>query len=115
MIDLTDVVSAIITLLCALISAFLIPYLKSKVDAERLAKIQKWVNVAVEAAEMIYKGAGRGEEKKAYVKACLEAHGYALDVDEIENLIESAVYDLNFIKIVENNEIEISEADNPEA
>ncbi len=114
MIDLTDVVAAIITLLCALISAFLIPYLKAKFDTEKLAKIQTWVNAAVEAAEMIYKGAGRGEEKKAYVKACLEAHGYALDVDEIENLIESAVYDLNFIR-VENDETEISEADNPEA
>lgn len=94
MIDLTEIVSVVITLIITLISAFLIPYIKAKTKAEQFAKIQKWAIVAVEAAEMIYKGAGRGEEKKAYVKACLESKGYTLDVDEIENLIEAAVLEM---------------------
>lgn len=94
MTDLTDIVSLVITLIITVITAFLIPFLKSKVDVDRFDKIRKWVTVAVEAAEMIYKGAGRGEEKKAYVKACLESKGYTLDVDEVENLIEAAVLEL---------------------
>lgn len=94
MINITDIVACVITLITALITTFLIPYIKAKLDTEKYEKLCMWVQVAVEAAEMIYNGPGRGEEKKAYVKACLEAHGYTLDVDEIENMIESAVYQL---------------------
>mgnify|MGYP002767786998 CR=1 FL=1 len=57
MIDITNVVSAVITLLVAVITTFLIPYLKEKVDAEKFEKIKAWTKVAVEAAEMIYNGA----------------------------------------------------------
>ena len=60
MTDLTNIASAIITLIVAVITTFLIPYLKAKVDAEKFAKIKNWVKVAVEAAEMIYNGTGRG-------------------------------------------------------
>lgn len=94
MIDITNVVSAVITLLVAVVTTFLIPYLKEKVDAEKFEKIKAWVKVAVNAAEMIYTGAGRGEEKKAYVLDYLNQKGYKLDSATIDNLIESAVLEL---------------------
>ena len=53
-----------------------------------------WVNVAVEAAEMIYTGTGRGEEKKQYVLDFLNSKGFTLNTAEIENLIEPAVLQL---------------------
>lgn len=40
MTDITNVVSAVITLLVAVITTFLIPYLKEKVDAEEFEKIK---------------------------------------------------------------------------
>lgn len=94
MTDITNVVSAVITLLVAVITTFLIPYLKEKVDAEKFEKIKAWAKVAVEAAEMIYNGAGRGAEKKAYVLEYLNSKGYKLDSDTIDKLIESAVLEL---------------------
>lgn len=94
MIDITNVVSAVITLLVAVVTTFLIPYLKERVDAEKFEKIKAWVKVAVEAAEMIYTGVGRGEEKKAYVLDYLNQKGYKLDSATIDNLIESAVLEL---------------------
>ena len=94
MIDLTPIANSIIALIAALISAFLIPYIKRKISAEKLAEIQEWVTVAVRAAEMIYTGTGRGAEKKQYVLEFLAEKGYTLDIDSIENLIESAVLDL---------------------
>ena len=100
MTDITNVVSAVITLLVAVITTFLIPYLKEKVDAEKFEKIKAWTKVAVEAAEMIYNGAGRGAEKKAYVLEYLNSKGYKLDSDTIDKLIESAVLELK--KIGEN-------------
>ena len=53
-----------------------------------------WVNIAVEAAEMIYVGAGRDEEKKQYVIDFLNSKGFTLNTAEIENLIEAAVLEL---------------------
>lgn len=94
MVDLTQVVVAILTLVISLVSAFLIPYLKSKVSAEQLDTIKFWVNIAVEAAEMIYTGTGKGAEKKAYVEQFMSSKGFKLDTDEIDKLIESAVLEL---------------------
>ena len=94
MIDLTNIVSAVITLIIAVISTFLIPYLKTKVDEMKFENIKTWVKVAVEAAEIIYTGTGRGEEKKAYVVQYLNSKGYTIDTESINNLIESAVREL---------------------
>ncbi len=94
MIDLTDIVSAVITLILAIITTFLIPYLKTKIEANKFEKIKSWVKVAVEAAEMIYVGTGRGEEKKNYVIQYLNSKGYTIDTESINNLIESAVLEL---------------------
>lgn len=94
MIDLTTIVSAVFTLITALITTFLIPYLKSKVDAEKFDKIKSWVKVAVQAAEMIYTESGMGTAKKAYVVEYLNSKGYNLDTETLDNLIESAVLEL---------------------
>lgn len=95
MIDLTEVVSAIITLILAVITTFLIPYIKTKIEANKFEKIKSWVKVAVRAAEQIYKGTGRGAEKKEYVMSFLQSKGLAVDMDSIENMIEAAVLELN--------------------
>ena len=94
MTDLTPIISAALTLIMAVITTFLIPYLKTKIDANKFDKIKSWVTAAVKAAEMIYVGTGRGEEKKAYVVQYLNSKGYTLDADSINNLIESAVLEL---------------------
>lgn len=95
MVDITNIVSAVITLIVALVTTFLIPWLKEKFDNEKLANIKAWVKVAVQAAEIIYEGTGKGAEKKAYVLQYLESKGFKLDTATIENLIESAVLELN--------------------
>ena len=75
MIDLTPIMEAIIALVVAVITAFVIPWLKGKIDADKLEQIKLWVTVAVEAAEQLYNGTGRGEEKKAYVVKFLQGKG----------------------------------------
>lgn len=92
--DLTDLILAILTVVFTAISTFLIPYIKSKTTASQYAEIQKWVTIAVEAAEMIYTGTGRGQEKKEYVLAFLNSKGYKLDAESIDNMIEAAVLKL---------------------
>lgn len=94
MIDITPIANAIIALIAAVISAFVIPYVKSKTDAAKLEKITLWVTIAVEAAEQLYAGSGRGAEKKAYVVNFLNSKGYTLDPDSLDKLIEAAVFNL---------------------
>lgn len=94
MIDLTPIVNAFITLLGLLLTAFLIPWIKLKVNTEKLEQVKKWTSVGVKAAEMIYKESGMGEAKKKYVRKFLEPKGYKLDIDTVDALIEATVRDM---------------------
>ena len=94
MTDITIIIEAVFALIAAVITAIVIPYIKSRTTAQQQAEINAWVKIAVSAAEQIYTGSGRGEEKKAYVLNWLEEHGVTLDETRINALIEAAVYGL---------------------
>lgn len=93
MIDLTPIFQALIALVAALITAFLIPYIKTKMTAEQQKNLVQWVEFAVLAAEQLY-GSGMGQEKKAYVLEFLRQQGYTVDAAQLEVLIEGAVKEL---------------------
>lgn len=93
--DITTIIEAAAALVAAVITAVVIPYIKSRTTAQQQAEINAWVKIAVTAAEQIYRGSGRGEEKKAYVLNWLAEHGITLDEDRIDALIEAAVYELD--------------------
>lgn len=95
MTDLTPIVNAVITLIAAIVTTFLIPWIKSKIDAAKLAQIVEWVGIAVRAAEQIYNESGMGEKKKQYVLDFLASKGFTLDPDSINAMIEAAVKNLN--------------------
>lgn len=94
MFDITVIIEAVFALLAAIITAIVIPYIKSKTTASQQAEINAWVKIAVTAAEQINTGSGRGEEKKAYVLNWLQEHGITVDAEKLDALIEAAVYDL---------------------
>jgi uncharacterized membrane protein YraQ (UPF0718 family) len=100
MYDITPIIEAVAALIAALITAFLVPYIKSKTTAEQQKEINAWVKIAVSAAEQIYTGSGRGEEKKEYVINWLREHGITVDEAKLDALIEAAVYELNTNGIV---------------
>ena len=92
--DITPIVEAVIAVVCAVVTCVLIPYIKSRTSAQQQAKINAWVKIAVSAAEQIYTGSGRGEEKKAYVVKWLRDHGVTVDTEKLDAMIEAAVYEL---------------------
>lgn len=92
--DYTQIISAVIALISALVSAFLIPWLKTKIDADKLQTIKTYVEIGVKAAEQLY-AATDGEEKKAYAINFLAEHGIRFDVSTIDQLIEAAVLQLH--------------------
>ena len=94
MFDLTEIISAIIALAVALITAFLIPWLKTKMNKTQQDKLVFWLEVAVTAAEEYFKGSGRGQEKAEYVRAFLKQQGYDLDAAVLSALINGTVWQL---------------------
>ena len=75
-------------------STFLVPWIKGKVEAQKLEKIMDWVTIAVSAAEQIYNESGMGEKKKQYVLDFLEGKGLTVDINSVDAMIEAAVYGL---------------------
>lgn len=93
--DITPIVGAVVAVVCAVVTCVLIPYIKSKTTAEQQKEINAWVKIAVAAAEQIFAGSGRGEEKKEYVVQWLMDRGITVDAEKIDAMIEAAVYELN--------------------
>ena len=93
--DITPVVNAVIALAAAVVTAFVIPWVKSKTTAAQREEINAWVKIAVTAAEQIYSGVGKGKEKKAYVLKFLEEKNLKIDEESVDLMIESAVKNMN--------------------
>lgn len=93
--DITLVVNSIIALAAAVVTAVLIPWIKSKTTAEQRKEVNEWVKIAVTAAEQIYKETGKGKDKKAYVLKFLEEKNLKVDEKSVDLMIESAVKNMN--------------------
>lgn len=101
--DKTELIITLIGLLSTIITAFVIPYIKSKTKTENtkakyeslmtlVAIIKEYVN----GAEQLL-GAGTGEQKKKLVVELLEKAGVEVD-ENVDAIIEAAVYAMNEIK-----------------
>lgn len=90
MIDLTPIIQAAITLAAALITVYLIPWLKSRTTVEQQTYVRTAVQVAVYAAEKAF-GAGHGTEKLAYAEKVLAEHHVRLDTEQLRALIDAEI------------------------
>lgn len=82
-VDLTGVINAVLALIAAAITTFLIPWLRAKNTNEQNQVLDYWITVAVGAAEQIY-NSKQGQAKKEYVLEFLAAKGYKVDSAQIE-------------------------------
>jgi len=94
MTDLTPIFNAVIALLAALITAFVIPWLKRKISAQEREELLRWVEIAVAAAEQMWDST-QGEAKKKAVLAFLREKGFIFSESEIDSAIEAAVLKLH--------------------
>ena len=90
----TLISKSIIPLLGAIITYFIVPWLRAKYGKERLDTLTEWSRRAVEAAEKIFP-ASLNSDKYDYAVAFLvsqaEAHHIKITENEVRTLIESAV------------------------
>lgn len=94
MIDVTQIVVTLIGLLGIVITALVAPLIKAKTTTVQWTNIVSWTQTAVQAAEVIYKGSGRGTEKRDYVlewvKTEANKRGMKIDTDTIRVALEDA-------------------------
>lgn len=100
-IDLTQIILAVIAVIGSVISTFLIPLIKAKLDVEKsnlsenqAAMLRLVITTAVTAAEQLYKSE-EGQQKKAYVLNLLKQQGYDVDSAALDAAIEAIVYELH--------------------
>ena len=92
--DITHIFELAILLIFAVLSAFVVPAIKQKLQKEKLDKVLTYVEIAVTAADQLF-DSNQGSEKKAYVVSYLQKElekcNLTVDVDTLENMIESQV------------------------
>lgn len=89
--DLTPLLQAVIGVIFALLSGFLIPWIRQRTTEEQQKSIRNWVQIAVYAAEKLYNTAGAGPQKLAYVETFLAQHGIALEMDTLTALVNAEI------------------------
>lgn len=93
-----DILKIVVSVCAAIITVYAVPYLKTLKEDRRYAQILDMVDVAVRAAEQTIKGSGKGMEKKKEVEniiyAWLMEKGIEITPEQINQLIECAVYQL---------------------
>ena len=96
--NITPVINAVIALLFALFTAFVLPATLRKVgadiDAKSLEKLLAWVKIAVAAAEQLF-ASTQGQDKLQYVLKFLADKGFTVDTEEIHNAVEAEVLKLH--------------------
>lgn len=86
----------VILVIVGLVARYLIPYLKTKVTTTQQTEILEIVNIAVKAAEQTLNG---GKVKKAdvvsFVSKYLDERGIKISEEQLDKLIEAAVFAMN--------------------
>lgn len=94
MTDVTPIINAAVALLAAVITAFVVPWIKRNTSQKDREELLKWVEIAVAAAQQLYHKLS-GEERKAYVVCFLAGLGYSVDDAALDAAIEAAVLKLH--------------------
>lgn len=90
LLDVTSIAEALITLLIAVVGV-VYTYLRNK--SNNADQLDRWVQIAVSAAEQAYK-TGVTDDRKAYAQDVLAKQGLKLDWDKVDDMIEAAVNQL---------------------
>lgn len=92
--SITTLVEAVCTILGILLTAYVIPWLKSKIGEDKYQKLIEFVKICVRAAEQLFPD-GDGTIKKSYVRGLVSNYAQSLAIGlneaEIDAIIEGIV------------------------
>ena len=90
--------NGLIALAGVILTAYIIPLLKQSLSSKQLENVRLAVNTSVRAAEMLF-STEQGEAKKKWVLDYLASQNIVVDEEQLNALIEEAVYELNKDKV----------------
>lgn len=111
-----QILSLVLTIIGLIITYYVVPILRSKVSDEKLSIVEMWVNIAVAAAEQM-QAAGLlpdGKKKKDYVLEFVRDKGITITDEELDALIEAAVYEINKAKYLLFKDLDMSDVESLE-
>lgn len=92
------VLKVVISVCAALITAYAVPYLRALKQDARFGAVIDMIEVAVRAVEQTITEPGQGKAKKAevirFISDWLAKNGIDITEDELDRLIEAAVYQM---------------------
>lgn len=102
-ISLTGVILTVLSMLGTILTAFVLPLIRSKVTAAQWSNLIGWAETGVEAAEALARN-GVIKDKLQYVSDYLltlcKKHGYSFDATAIRAAIESMWTELTAAKVI---------------
>lgn len=98
--DMTFQILKIVVSICvSLFTVYILPYVYKLFENEKLKEIKNVVDISVSAAEQTIKDDGKGAAKKemvlTFMQKWLSEHHINISTEQLDNLIEAAVYALN--------------------
>ena len=101
--NLFKIIIALIPVLGAILTGFVIPFIKEKIGNEKLAKYAYWASMAVKCAEMIFGEKGMGQSKKEsvanFLNEMFNKKKVVITREQIDILIEAAVKEMKLDEI----------------
>lgn len=102
---LFEVLKAAVVVAVILLVRYAVPFIKARIETSEYDWIIKWAEIAVRSAEQTILGSGTGKDKKAivteFLKKLLISKNISLSDEQLDNLIEAAVFAMNEGKRVE--------------
>lgn len=85
----------VLSIVSVLVTGVLVPLLKQKYGREKVLSAMEAVDIAVKAAEEIYKETGQGDLKKQYVLMRLNEKGFKITEKDLDEMRKASVLELN--------------------
>ena len=92
--EITNVLTALVALLMAALSAFVIPWLRREMEAEDLDDLLVWVEIAVAAAQQLYHSCD-GEKRLQHALGVLADKGFDVNDKAVRSAVEAEVLKLH--------------------
>lgn len=103
--NLFQIILSAIPVIGALITCFIIPYIRAGTDSTKLAQYKEWASLAVKAAEMLWQETGQGKDKKSYavrfLSSLFNARKTVITEEQLTVLIEAAVKEMKELERTE--------------
>ena len=89
------ILKIVISITAALVTAYLIPFIKSQTYTKEHEELVKMIEIAVKAAEQtLNDGKNKKLDVTLYISSWMKEHGITISDEQLDKLIEAAVYSM---------------------